>query len=75
MTTMQKLIKILEHKGPLGLGDFIKENAWELQMEEQRIIQDAYNTAYLEGYEYANATGHKSPKSGSDYYHEKFLKP
>lgn len=74
MTTIQKLKKIFEEKGIMGVGDYFKENAWELELEEQVIIQDAYNTGYLEGYEYANATGHKSPKSGGDYYHEKFLK-
>lgn len=73
MTTIQKLKKELEQRGYLDFCDYFKENAWELELEEQVIIQEAYNTGYLEGYEYANATGHKSPKSGSDYYHEKFL--
>lgn len=73
MTTIQKLKKILDEKGIIGVGDYLKENSWEIEMEEQRIIQDAYNTGYLEGYEYANAADYKSPKSGGDYYHSKFL--
>ena len=73
MTTIQKLKQILDEKGIMGVGDYFKENAWELELEEEKIIQDAYNTGYLEGYEYANATGHKSPKTGGDYYYSKFL--
>ena len=72
--SLLQLIK-LKHK-ELNSFDFynwIKDNNWDLQMLEEKVVMDAYNHGAVQGYEYANSSTKKELKSGHEYYQETYL--
>lgn len=52
--------------------NWIKLNDWEMMMEEEKCLIDAYNHGAVQGYEYANSYTDKKLKSGFDYVKEKY---
>lgn len=72
----QSLLQLIKEKHKeLNSFDFynwVKENNWDLQMHEEKLVMDAYNHGALQGYEYANAATKQPLKSGHEYYQETY---
>ena len=52
--------------------NWVQLNDWEMLMEEEKALIDAYNHGAVQGYEYANAYTKQPLKSGVDYVKEKY---